>query len=256
MVIDGRLFMKSLKKTLCCINCLGVVFASQAFLCCAQNKSGGNKPQSKKIKTHAENKAQLLVSSQGGLKALPQSLRMLEGAQIYHFVTGGQKGLQCGPRAVANALAIRDLVLCSGVLSAANQRERAAKYTFAGKKVENIEWIKVGRLMRKENLKNAFILLKNPYTKPGSKESPYILYSALFETCLRIDECACLMQESAEITGHVICRTGEHWVAVSIIKQQGQKPIMIYMDSCNSSLSDTCVATEFIKFLYHQILGL
>ena len=54
---------------------------------------------------------------------------------------------------------------------------------------------------------------------------------------------------------HFICNTGGHWVTVSLIKQAGHVPQIIYMDSLNTQLINISRATHFIQFIYADCLA-
>lgn len=184
--------------------------------------------------------------------ALPGRLQALKGADIYHFVTSGQRSADCGPRAVANALALQDLIQAGQTLSSANQRARAQNHNdLAG---ENVTDDSITTFATQKGLVNPFTVAYCDPNHNSDKSNISITkttFASDFEQPSIYD-----LQHLPNMTANLISNTGGHWFTIIIIKQREAKPIIIHMDTSNAPLADNCPASDFIDYLYHQCLGL
>lgn len=180
---------------------------------------------------------------------LPRTLQTLPGVAIRHIMVTRQGPSQCGSRAVANALATQDLIHAATPLTSANIQARAHAYNhiLINHVIDDQE---VRNIARTNHLMNAHIMSRRP-AQQHEKSSPFIMQSiATYSHSL--DEFVESMLTRQTITTNIICNTGGHWVLITIVKQEGKIPQILYMDSCNSPLSDSSFATSCIKYL-HQI---
>jgi hypothetical protein len=178
---------------------------------------------------------------------LPGTLQNLPGVDIHQIKVTQQGPDQCGSRSVANALAIQDLVNGHQLLTSANIRSTAAEYNriLLSHVVEDDT---VRNMAQANHLFNAHIMSRAPKHMHGPF-IPFIVQSVdTYEGSL--DDVVFELRTEQTITAHFICNTGGHWVVISIIKQKGVVPAILYMDSCNSQLEDDSIAAEYIRYLY------
>jgi hypothetical protein len=183
---------------------------------------------------------------------IPRSLQDLDRAAIHPIEATQQTGVQCGSRAVANALGIQDCILAEQPLISANIRANASKYDHILIN-QILEWNQVADLANENHLFNAHIMAKTPSTQKNPV-NPYIVYSTDAQE-YSLDNLVETMLTHPTFTAHVICNTGGHWVLVTIIKQEGHIPQILYMDSCNGQLGDDSVATAYIHYLYDTCIA-
>jgi len=186
-----------------------------------------------------------------GEMPLPMSLKRLEGISIHHIVVTQQGSNQCGSRSVANALAIQDLIMSGQSLNSSTIKAQASQYDRILIN-HTLEWFEVANLAHRNNLFNAHIMARIPQ-KQKEAVYPYVIYSTDGQEH-SLDDLAASLLTHETMTAHIICNTGGHWVLVTIIKQEGKIPQMLYMDSGNGKLQDNSVATAFIHFLYNTCL--
>ena len=149
-------------------------------------------------------------------------------------------------------MAIQDIININEPLTPANIRAHAAHYdSILINKV--IEDDIVADLARKNHLFNAHILAKSPKEQTGD-HPPYVVYS-LDTQSHSLEELVENMRTEDTLTAHLICNTGGHWVLVSIIKQEGKKPLILYMDSGNGRLAEDSLVTAIILYLYENCIG-
>ncbi len=183
---------------------------------------------------------------------LPTSLSSLKGVSIHHIVVTQQGPNQCGSRAVANALAVQDVIMSGQPLNSSIIRAQAAQYD---RILVNraLEWSEVANLARRNKLFNAHIMARMPKEQTDA-EYPYVVYSTDGNQSSINDLAASLLMHG-RMTAHIICNTGGHWVLVTIIKQEGRMPQILYMDSCNGRLQDNSAATKYICYLANTCLA-
>jgi hypothetical protein len=150
---------------------------------------------------------------------LPTSLSSLKGVSIHHIVVTQQGPNQCGSRAVANALAVQDVIMSGQPLNSSIIRAQAAQYD---RILVNraLEWSEVANLARRNKLFNAHIMARMPKEQTDA-EYPYVVYSTDGNQSSINDLAASLLMHG-RMTAHIICNTGGHWVLVTIIKQEGR----------------------------------
>jgi len=183
---------------------------------------------------------------------LPMSLRRLAGVSIHHIVVTMQGSSQCGSRSVANALAVQDVIMSGQSLNSSTIRAQASQYDRI--LINHIlEWAEVANLARRNNLFNAHIMARIPKEQTEAVY-PYVVYSTDGQEH-SLDDLAASLLTHETMTAHVICNTGGHWVLITIIKQEGHAPQMLYMDSCNGILQDDSAATAYICYLYNTCLA-
>jgi hypothetical protein len=181
---------------------------------------------------------------------LPKSLTSLPHVMVHHIKVTQQTGCQCGSRSVANALAVQDLVCAGQPLTAGNIRSKASCYDriLINRVIDDYELV---QLALKNKLHNAHIVCKNPVFKDAALW-PYIVTS--IETWDNsLEAITTAIKNESNILMQLICNTGGHWVLLSIIKHEGQKPQILYMDSCNGQLQDSSFITAYTKYLDHAI---
>ena len=183
---------------------------------------------------------------------IPKSLQGLDKANIIHFKATQQGPNQCGSRSVANALAVQEIINADEPLTSANIRNHAAHYD--GILINQvIEDDIVANLARENHLFNAHVLAKSPKEQTG-EHPPYVVYS-LDTQSHSLEELIDSMLIESILTAQLICNTGGHWVLISIVKQEGKKPLILYMDSGNGQLNDNSPATSFILYLYEHCIA-
>ena len=183
---------------------------------------------------------------------LPMSLRRLAGVSIHHIVVTKQGSNQCGSRAVANALAVQDVIMSGQTLNSSTIRAQAAQYDRILMN-HTLEWYEVANLAHRNNLFNAHIMARTPREQTEAVH-PYVIYSTDGHE-YSLDDLAASLLTHETMTAHIICNTGGHWVLVTIIKQEGHAPQMLYMDSCNGMLQNDSSATAYIHYLYNICLA-
>ncbi|HML19063.1 MAG TPA: hypothetical protein PKD74_00630 [Candidatus Dependentiae bacterium] len=183
---------------------------------------------------------------------LPMSLRRLAGVSIHHIVVTKQGSDQCGSRSVANALAVQDVIMSGQTLNSSSIRAQASQYDRI--LINHIlEWAEVANLACRNNLFNAHIMARIPKEQTEAVY-PYVVYSTDGQEH-SLDDLATSLLTHETMTAHIICNTGGHWVLITIIKQEGHVPQMLYMDSCNGILQDDSAATAYICYLYNTCLA-
>jgi hypothetical protein len=175
---------------------------------------------------------------------LPESLRNLRGVQVRHIVVERQGPNQCGSRSVANALAVQDLVMRGEELNSSSIRYCASRYH--GILIDRVlEWTEVADLARRNNLYNAHLMGRMP------RDCSSYMIGSVEQNTHSLNELAESLLIEGDMTAHIICNTGGHWVLVSIIKLSERTPQILYMDSCNGTLHDDSVAVGYIRYLYN-----
>ena len=183
---------------------------------------------------------------------LPARLQALGNATIIHCRVTQQGSNQCGSRSVANALAVQNIIMSGEALTPANIRAHASH--FDGILINRvIEDNVVADLADTHGLENTLIMAKIPKEQKGVNE-PFIVYSLDAQTH-SLDALVENMLTNETMTAHIICNTGGHWVLVTVIKQAGQKPTILYMDSGNAPLANNSIATDMIQYLYEHCIG-
>lgn len=214
---------------------------------------GGDQSHSK----HESTKS-IRITADGGLLPAGNLSKLFPKIDIYNFKTSGQKGLQCGPRSIANALGIQDIIQSGAdVISPAQQRVAASKYTFSGERIENINMVQVLHLANSNGLEHAFVLTKNP------QDTRECLLNATIREMhwIEYDQICRLKYNNRErYVAHIICNTSadavkdSHWIAMSVIKEPHKKPILIIMDTMNRQFHNDSIVVEFVRFLYNTCL--
>lgn len=181
---------------------------------------------------------------------IPRSLQALHGAAVRHIIVTRQGPNQCGSRSVANALAVQDLIRAGQPINSVNIRARAAHYDHI--LISHvIETATVERLANRNGLVNAHTMARAPRALLGrGANTEFMIASTAHPEYNSLDRLVATFRTQPTTAAHILCNTGGHWVAISIIKQEGQMPQILYMDSGNGPLKDNSVATGFIRYLY------
>ena len=211
-------------------------------------------PSGREFKLIGRAAARIATAPRAGIDQLPlpASLQALGNVTIIHCRVTQQSGAQCGSRSIANALAIQEIIIAGEELAPANIRAHAARFDHI--LINNaIDDDMIAALARNNHLFNAHIFAKMPKEQLGAYE-PYTMYS-LDTQAYSLDELIATILTTQTTAAHLICNTGGHWVLVSIVKREGQKPTILYMDSCNAPLTDNSVATGMIHYLYKHCIG-
>lgn len=176
---------------------------------------------------------------------LPRRLQGLNRTTIHHLRVTQQIGNQCGSRAVANALALQDLINAGQSLTPANIRAQSQQYShilinqaLSGEEIAN--------LAHDNHLMNSYVMGTN---KRGPE--PYIACSTDFEEDL--NDMIREIRTQNKVSTNIIFNTGAHWVLITVIKLPGHIPKIFYMDSCNAPLQDNSAATLAINYLYQAV---
>lgn len=214
-----------------------------------------------------------LKKSKNGCWPVPEKLKKeLADINLYYYESIQQPhDNTCGSRSLANALAIRD-ALESKSLDPKIVKQKAGRYNWMHTS-DNLTNVDIIEKAQRQNLENFYIvdyLTQDLVKRNRKKANPFTIISSSDH-----DEMVCgdnevrINQEVIEkirsndtITAHFTCflePTDEdniaHAVLVSLIKQKGKRPSMIYMDSCNVPLQQEWQAAAYMSYLYWQCIA-
>lgn len=183
---------------------------------------------------------------------LPVSLMNLPNAHVFHPRVTQQHGLQCGPWALANACAIQDIVKSNGAIALTPENIR--RYAHVGQG-QNVDDYALHEMAGARNLEMAFIVGNNRVQRPFGYT---FLKAGALCPVTTINQIQGIWRRNKKLALHFIYNYGNHngghYVTISIIKDGNLPPSIIYMDSCNSQLTDNCSTVQLILFLYQQLI--
>lgn len=193
-----------------------------------------------------------------GYIQLPKSLRTLP---VQHARVTQQKTAACGPWAIANAAAVQTIVNSHGIITLTPANIQAHSHPLTGINIKDDE---IRKQALNKNLEYAFIVGHNiKYPAHGESFEPfhdgYTFSKASFDNpATSLEEIRNMLLHNPHQTIHFIYNSGNrhggHYVTISIIRKAGSAHQIIYMDSCNSRLTDKSVVTELILFLHNNLL--
>ncbi len=180
---------------------------------------------------------------------ISQTCIQFSDCTIMHILSG--TGNACGHSVVENAVAIANAHTTHGI-SPKTVFACSCAYNkrFTGKGSTNNE--QVAALARTipgfsdemaifDHTPNGYIFLSA--SKHTNVQHPHIGKKAL-------KEILCNVKYGAAHRAHFVYNTGNHWVLVSIVKTPGQKPCMVYMDSCNKPVTPEHSILGFMKYIH------
>lgn len=206
---------------------------------------------------------------------IPKELENLEFCTIVHMTALPQTGVACGYFPTFNGKSIQDLHLQGKKIEPKDiqaQTEQFLGFIENGKQLEDLEITNMAHQMGLENLNLLRYDQNNKsvdLTVPLSDEDFETVATKPIKTINGVIQqiknspngvfhFACHLYEppAPPLFGLDIFKTGrgiDHWVLISLIKQVGQKPQMIYLDSINKPLSNNQLAHTFIISLYNKL---
>lgn len=191
-----------------------------------------------------------------GIEVATNLQRHFPEATIYNVRTSGQQGAQCGPRAVANALGIQNIILHNDGIITNEKQQAASVVDFTGLEVENVETLDLRPLIDRCGLEHAYcIAYSKDRTNPTTGKPKIDQWRADMDNHPSI-ELSNIKHYNRNMLFHVICNTGGHWIAISVIKRVHKTPIMLFMDTSFHDIQYNDVIFDFMNFLYHECLGL
>lgn len=189
----------------------------------------------------------------------------------YESIQQPQSENTCGSRSLANALAISDAVE-NDRLNPQVVKKCAASYNWmhANDNLTNVDIIEKAQEHELENVYVIDYLTKDLCKRNRKKANPFTIISSTDHDEMvcganegRInDEIIKKIRSNQNITAHFICFLEPiaddaiaHAVLVSLIKQKGKKPSLIYMDSCNTPLKQEWQAAAYMSYIYWQCIA-
>lgn len=213
--------------------------------------------------------------SDEGLPGIPQSLKGLPGVQILYYpsphlpsrVNGG-----CATRALGNALAIRDAKLKNSLnprmvvhLSAQHDDLNSHASTASSEcaklalalNLPQLHWLAYfNRKLNDAPKNNPFSIIASAcYHHPQLNHSVNLHKEDNFQAAI-VQQ----IRRSTNIVVHFMASVDrinscDHAILISIVKQAGQMPRIIYMDCNNEPIKDQSKDAAFIHYLYLQCIA-
>lgn len=228
-----------------------------------------------------------------GLNGLPLSLQGLPGVQILYYPSAALSSRvsgTCGTRAIGNAMAIRNAVLGGSitpvvVFSQAHQydsfnshqgtRTDEAVAIASALNLDNFHVLSflesfdvqiietrgayVARRTERMVRENPFTIIES--TEYRGREGTHNVNIAGDEEQFQ-SRIIQSIRNNRNIVAHFMCGINvesvdrpDHAVLVSIVKQEGQLPKIIYMDCNNEPILDQSMSAAFIHYLYLQCIA-
>ncbi len=179
---------------------------------------------------------------------LPQSLGQQDVYQLQslnQFERAGN-GLACGNYAVYNIAAIHRLLSNQQQLTTQKIQQEVNKLieTF-----NTGSWLETGDIGELANDLEVPIIhifhIVDKSTQSAGEIGSLTLHDHTNTQLISLDA-------STEIF-YAICNTGNHWVAAAVIKKNGQKPVILYLNSSNSPVQQDDHAYLFLEYLRTHI---
>lgn len=211
-----------------------------------------------------------------GLDGIPQSLRQLPGVHIYYFPSPDlprKASGTCGTLAIGNALAIRDAVLSDSLNPVTIFRNAATHNDLnSNEGTRTEEAVELAIVLHLSDFH--CLMFGERYPKGGrAKDNPFsIIESTNYNHPQLIHTVNLTEEDQFQATifekirnSETVCvnfltcvdraQMNDHGVLISIIKQKGRTPIIIYMDCNNEPIRDNSKDAAFIHYLYLQCIA-
>lgn len=158
------------------------------------------------------------------------SAQIVAVPRIQQIQVTQQTGSSCGYHAVFNAKAVETLALQGRQLTAAAVVQEARQYR---------QHIQRDALLADTIIDLANQLdIENLYCVNGGRGLAFAGSSLGSQDGNQfLADIAAQRQPAHTMIGHFVVNTGGHWVVFSVVKQPGQEPTVLYMDSINTPLS-------------------
>jgi hypothetical protein len=213
-------------------------------------------------------------ASADGLWPVPEGIvQELNKAEVYYVesVMQPKDSNTCGSRCIANALAISEM-FGKKAFSARAIYERSRVYDYLHKR-NNMSSSTVAKMAKSMGLDHVHVLEYCDYDilrEHQPKQNPFTCISSTeYGFCVNLYEEEAIQKKivrtirhASDIIVHFICALQPvagsnvgHWVSVSVIKGHNQKPMMIYMDSCNIPLEQEPQSQAYLSYLYWQCIA-
>lgn len=162
-----------------------------------------------------------------------------------------QTGATCGPHAAINAQAINYLWKADKPITAHNIQNQAKIYhNYITKETNNLwdnELINFAGNINLLHIEDFYILHINkhahiqiPYNNP---EAVYAALQKIKTVHKALKHCIC----------HIGPPKGGHWVLISVIKEPGNAPRLVYLDSANAEVKPGSAQHKLIEYVYNAV---